>query len=43
MADAEAEKNYLGPILLALANKSEETLKLLMNFKMMRKYSFITD
>ena len=43
MADAEAEKNYLRPMLVALANKSEETLKLLMNFKMMRKYSFITD
>ena len=44
VADAEAEKNCLGLMLMVLVKKqSEETLKLLVNFQMMRKSSFIVD
>ena len=42
--DAKAEKNGPGLMLVILVNKqSEETLKLLVNFQMMRKSSFIMD
>ena len=44
VADAEAEKNCLRARLVALAIKrSEETLKLLMNFEMIKKSSFVMD
>ena len=39
---AEVEKNCPGLILVGL-KQSEETLKLLVNFQMMRKCSFIAD
>ena len=44
VADAEVEKNCPGIMLVVLVSKqSEETLKLLVNFQMMRKSSFIMD
>ena len=44
VADAEAEKKLPGPMLVVLVKKqSEETLKLLVNFQIMRKSSFIID
>ena len=44
MADAEAGKNFPGLMLVVLINKeSEEALKLLENFQMMRNSSFIMD
>ena len=44
MADAEVEKKCPGLKLVVLVNKqSEQTLKLLVNFQMMKKCSFIID
>ena len=44
VADAVAEKNCPGPMLVVLVKKqSEETLKLLMNFQMMKESSFFLD
>ena len=44
VVDAEAGKNCLGLMVVVLVKKrSEETLKLLVNFQMMRKSSFIVD
>ena len=44
MANAEAEKNWPGVMLVVLVNKqSEERLKLLVNFQITGKSSFIMD
>ena len=44
MADGKAEKNCPGLTLVVLAKKqSEETLKILMNFQIIRKPSFIVN
>ena len=44
MADVEADKIFLGLTLVILVKKqSEEILKLLVNFLMMRESSFIMD
>ena len=44
VADAEAEKNCPGLMIVVLVKKqSEETLKLLVNFQMIKKSSFIVD
>ena len=44
VADPEAEKNFPGRVLVVLLKKQGKlTLKILMNFQMMRKSSFIMD
>ena len=44
VADTEADKNCTGLMFVVFINKeSEETLKLLVNFQMMRKSSFTMD
>ena len=44
VVNADAEKNYRGLMLVVLVKKqSEEILKLLLSFQMMKKPSFIMD
>ena len=44
VADADANINYPGLMVVVLIKKqSTETLKLIVNFQLMKKYSFVMD